>query len=230
MRTLLKSPLLFFFAINPALLLGCGASSSEQDTNDIAPSLEEWVADNDGELLELHLETEAVVGCPGGVVCDEEFSYRAFLVAEQGLRLRLSFDAIIANEITLDLLKEHFELATVRYEPPEIQTSKWQYQIGRDVVLRADDEVTHFTDWSEGRVQGEIQTTLTGLYGQRLDSEGANPDCFLADTALPDECTVHLDMELPLRITFDLALPLDPKDCVQSHSEGCGGSITMKPE
>ena len=223
-------PALLLSLLPLSLLLGCGDPETEHSEVDAPLSPEEWVEANDGEPLEIHLETEAVVGCPVGVVCDENFDYRAFLVAEQGLRLRLSFDGVLATEITLELLEEHFNLVTLSYAPPEIQTSQWYYHVGRDVVLRAEDEAIQFTGWSDGRAQGEIQTTLSGLYGRLLEGEGANPECFMMDTSLPEECTVQLDVEVPLVVTFDLAMPTGPQDCDQENSPGCGGSIPMKTE
>lgn len=202
-------------------LYGCG-SAVEEGQEDAQKQAEEWAESHGGETLEIHLEGAAVIGCPIGVVCDENFDYRAFRFVDQGVRLRLSFDAVIAEEITLALLEEHFNVASLNYSPPELQTDRWSYHFGGDVALRADDAAVEFTAWEDGRAQGEIRTTLSGLRGQLRDVEGANPECFMMGGSLPEECTIRIDVERPLVLSFDLALPTGTQDCDSGRAEGCG--------
>ena len=196
-----------------AAACGCGNSISEnndggEETPEWAQSrLDTWAQENEGETLEIQLDGEAEIACPQGVVCDENFDYRAFTVVQDGLRLRLSFDAALANEISLDLLEEHFNVASLNYAPPELQSEAWSFGLGGDVALRPEDNAVEFTGWEDGRAQGEIRTTLSGLRGRVVESDDANPECFMMDTALPEECTVHSEVDVPLVVFFDLVLP-----------------------
>lgn len=207
---------------------GCGDSDDDASRETAQSRAQDWAQANDGEPLEIQLSGSAVIGCPQSVVCDESFDYRAFLVAEQGLRLRLSFDGVLASAISLELLEEHFNVASLSYAPPELQSERWDFQLGGDVALRADEQAVTFTGWESGRAQGEIQITLSGLVGRVKEYEDANPDCFMMDAPLPAECTVEADVEVPLHVTFDLELPTGTQDCQSSPSApGCGGSIPM---
>ena len=197
---------------------------------EIQSHIDAWAEANGETPIEIHIDSDdTYIGCPSLSVCDENYDYRAFIVASSGLNLRLSFDGALANEISLELLREYFSVASLLYRPPELDFDNWEVRLGGDVALRANDDAVEFTGWENGRSQGKIQTTLSGIYARVTEDDtigAADPNCFVIGAQVPDECTARADVSVPLVVTFDLPLATGTQDCSGSHQpKGCGNSI-----
>jgi|GEM_PF-4640923 len=216
MRPLLPIGILVVIAV------GCGASQSV-----VQERMESFAAEQEGKERVLDLrETEPakglVIRCPIAVLCDEHADYRGYAYDAQGIHLALSFDAAVVTHMTLESLREHSRY--VSYELKEVEGLRADgWRIGtRSVVHRAGnaDYQVQFTELRDGRLRGEIHTTIVALTGLRTaDSACTNPP---QDASLPDDCAANAPANIPLRILFDLPLQTGVLDCRGEKKPECG--------
>ena len=130
--------------------------------------------------------------------------------------MRLSFAPKIAKEMSLQLLKEHFDVASVTYTPEELTFPNWSVDVGGNLAFRAGDDSVTFKGFHDGRVQGEIRGHIKHAVGYRQD-------CLNSDAPAPPGCSVSSEVHIPLLIAFDLPLPTGPMNCIGPNApRTCG--------
>ncbi|QRN96802.1 hypothetical protein JRI60_48820 [Archangium violaceum] len=205
-----------------ALFSGCGAPKSV-----VQEQLESFADEQEGKerVIELR-ETDAarglVIHCPLGVLCDEHYDYRHYSYDARGIYLSLSFEPVVVKDMTLESLRAHAQ--HVSYELKEVEgLEATGWRIGaRSVVHRVGqpDFQVRFTGLQDGRLKGEIRTTLVELVGrQTADATCENPP---QDAPMPDHCYASARANIPLRIVFDLPIQEGVLDCRDGQTPGCG--------
>lgn len=178
-------------------------SAAGMDHDQARRRLDAWVEANDGRAREFTVTEASTISCSRLAGGPPGYLYVALVTRSQGASLRISFDAALKEEVSLDLLREHFHVLSLIYNPTDLELEGWDVRLGGDVALRRRDEVVEFTGWQDGRVQGTLRRNLTRISG--LDRTRA--ECQLADARLPETCSIRADVQVPLTIHFDLAVP-----------------------
>ena len=140
------------------------------------------------------------IACPIGVVCDENFDYRAYRLDTDELYLSLSFDPSIVLDRDLESLQEAFNYANLRLRFPDRSDDEnvRYYAQDRDPIR----ELT-FTSFEDSR----LRFSLSGEFDRVTEetSDDSNPDCSTGD--ILGLCYRDLDADISYDIEFDLEIP-----------------------
>lgn len=138
------------------------------------------------------------ISCPGGVVCDENFDYRAFEYRDERVWMYMSFDPGVVNNYNLESFRNNFNYVNFRIQFPEKSSSSVEAYYNTRDPLR---EII-FTSYENGKLKGEVIVPIKDITLKNRD-----PQCtYMVDATLPDYCYEEEEVNLELRITFDLTV------------------------
>lgn len=205
------APAVAFLAMPAATAPEPGASAEQTRV-----LLETFAAENDGKTLRVEVfepdpEEGLRVSCPVGVLCNRDFSYRAYSFRGDGLRLRFSFDASVVGDLRLASLRDNFEYANYSLAFESLSTRDWVVVDGTfDRVIRADSQRIEWLAFQDGRLQANIMGTIG-----KLRARSSSKDCRrVADGATPQVCDLTVEANIPFVIQLDVALePTGVLDC-----------------
>lgn len=164
--------------------------------------------------------------CPIGILCDENFTYRAYKASGQrgdvGAYFYISFSPSIVNKfksITLDEVKDHVNYTNLEiYLNQLVSLPGWQIRhrpltqnkedLGKKLMINNFEESGKIFS-SGARIQGKIMDTILHVYAIST----SEPRCENADHT-PGDCQIHFrNITIPVTFTFDMYLPDGTLDC-----------------
>ena len=172
----------------------------------------------EGEPLVLSIRNDDgtdgfLVSCPSGVVCDEQFTYRAYTYDDDRVILRLSFDPQVVGNFTYDAFREHFTLLNLTIRWPERRTEKSIFHFAPRYPPRALDTPTvegfvielFGYDADTRRLSGKITGTIDRI--DEFIEDRDDPDCITDD--MVGLCSKSEPANISLVVTFDLTMDHD---------------------
>jgi hypothetical protein len=137
------------------------------------------------------------ISCPGGVVCNEDYIYRAFEYRDNDRWIYINFKPQVVNNYGLDSFKNNFNYLNLKIEFPELSNSTTEAYYQNKEPIRE----IKFTSYENGKLRGEIKTSV-----RNITLRNRSQECNLLDIQLPDHCYAEMPVNQELKIVFDLTV------------------------
>lgn len=124
------------------------------------------------------------ISCPGGVICDENYLYRAYLFQNSRIYFYISFDPSIIGDFSLESIREKFNYLNFGIYFPERETTNSKFLYSHRGPIRqlnqtSDDNVEFTIDsYENGSIKGVIKGTIRKIT-ESIQSN--SPDCSTGD-------------------------------------------------
>jgi len=196
-------------------LFGCGCDSNSTVLENVDLSLEEGIILEYGEEEHVTRIIERSPGhlkiaCPLGVICDENWDYRAHSYDDDNVNIYMSFGPELVNNYSLESLVESFNYFNLVIMFPDRSTEKTIVnfssldplrELGSEVILMSTTGMQlDFFNFEDGRLRGEIKGIMTEL--THITEDANDPNCFTGD--IRGICSTNEAVNIPFVLSFNL--------------------------
>lgn len=147
------------------------------------------------------------IKCPVGVVCDENYSYRAYSFEDDELLFYISFDSQIVDNYSLQSFRDHFGYLNFTIFFPEKATanSKFYYSNRAPVgeLEEPSEEGVEFSidSYENGVIKGIITGTINRIT-EVITSDA--PECRTGD--ISGICAEYHEADIPFSIEYSFCI------------------------
>lgn len=162
-------------------------------------------------LLEVGYDPENIeyleISCPVGVICDENFTYRAYSFNNSELYFYISFNPGIIDNYSLESLRENFNYLDFRIYFPERNTANSEFYYSNRTPIwelnQPTDNNLEFTidSYENGNMKGVIKGTITEIT-EFIQSD--SPDCITDD--MMGICYKYEEANIPFTVNYNFRI------------------------
>jgi len=194
-------------AVSLAMLAGCKSEFKELGNQYVKADFE---LEGTAYRIAHDAQGDLMISCPGGVVCDASFDYRAHHYEDEHIYLYLSFNPELVNDYSFDGLVEHFSYMNFNLKLPSLSSGDTEvYFHHREPLseLGVDNYLTHtdgmllqFHSYIDGTLTASVSGTITTITHR---TEGSSePDCITDD--ILGLCYEEQAVYMPFSVDFAL--------------------------
>lgn len=163
--------------------------------------LNKWIEKNkEGVILEINPDEQWEIQCPIGVVCDENYDYRMFILESEGNGFTISFEPELATGITLEKLNSLVKYFSMYYSPLDLSKKGWQVRVRlENDVIRSG---ISFTSWEDGESEVHINAAFVSFELTNMHDTDCLDSYKMMDSSIKEGCVIRIAAKIPVEIVI----------------------------